>query len=485
MGYQYKTAPFPHQRKAFTTTVHLPSYALLWEQGVGKTKPLIDSVSYLYQEGLVTCLFVVAPNGVHRNWVTDEIPTHMPDAVRARMQYMVWKATQYKTQKFQRKLKDILNHNGLAVVVVAYESTITENFKTFARKMFEAHKVFMVLDESHRIKSAGSKVKNTLVAMGDHAHYRRIASGTPLERPLDVYPQIRFLDPGFWESVGYETFEDFKAHFAILGQRAIGNPERGRMIEQILGYKNLPELSGYVHQLGWRLTKEDAGLNLPPKVYSKRYCEMSPEQLRVYTELKYKFKTVLESGDTLIADNVMTRMLRLQQVICNFVACEAEQPVQRIDLKNNPRMDLAVDEILDGLPHQAIVFSRFTADIDELCARLGDRCVRYDGKVKENDRALAKLAFQRGDKQFFVASKAAATGLTLVGAKTVLYYSNSFELITRLQSEDRAHRIGQTESVNYIDIICADSLDEYIVQSLRKKFDLFGEILKDDIKAWL
>lgn len=452
---------------------------------MGKTKPLIDSVSYLYMEGYATCLLVVAPNGVHRNWITDEIPTHMPDDVRKRMLHVVWKATQYKTQKFQRRLKDILNHDGLAVVVVAYESTITENFKNFARKLFASHKVFMVLDESHRIKSSGSAVKNTLVSMGDHAHYRRIASGTPLERPLDVYTQIRFLNPLFWESKGYETFEDFKARFAIIGQRAIGNPARGQMIERIDGYKNLAELTKYVHELGWRLTKEAAGLNLPPKVYSKRYCELSKEQARVYNELKTEFVSKLESGNILQPGNIMTRMLRLQQVICNFVACEAEQPVERVDLKNNPRMDLAVDEILDGLPHQAIVFSRFTADIDELCFRLGPRCVRYDGKVKEADRAAAKLKFQKGDAQFFIASKAAATGLTLVGAKTVMYYSNSFELITRLQSEDRAHRIGQTESVNYIDLICADTIDEYIVQSLRKKFDLFNEITQDEIRPWL
>lgn len=482
MSYHYKTKPFAHQRKAFTETATKQAFALLWEQGVGKTKPLIDTTSYLYLEKEIDALLVVAPNGVHRNWISDEIPVHMPDHVRERMFVVVWDATKYNTQKFKRRLKAALAHEGLTVVVVAYESTITDNFKNYAKHLHSTRKLMVVLDESHRIKSADSHVKKTLVALGGHVRYRRAASGTPIERPLDIYPQYRFLDPLFWESRGFKTYENFKAHFAVTTQRNAG---RGGLAEQIVGYKNLDELSGYVHELGWRLTKEEAGLDLPPKVYSKRYCDLSPEQMRAYRELQDNCKVMLSSGDLLVAKTIMTRLLRLQQIICNFVSCEAEQPVQRVDTKNNPRMDLAVDEILDGLPHQAIVFSRFRADIDELCTRLGDRAVRYDGSVDDDGRALAKLAFQKGDKQFFVASKAASTGLTLIGARTVLYYSNSFELITRLQSEDRAHRIGQTNSVNYIDLIANGTVDEYIVSSLRKKFDLVNEITRDDLRPWL
>jgi SNF2 family DNA or RNA helicase len=482
LAYRYKTAPFPHQRKAFTETAHRESFALLWEQGVGKTKPLIDTASFLYLDQRTNTLFVVAPNGVHRNWVSDEIPTHMPDLVLKQVYTVIWKATSYNTQKFQRKLKQAIEHPGLTVVVVAYESTITENFKTFARKLFKHRKIFMVLDESHRVKNSDSQVKYTLVAMGGHAKYRRIASGTPLERPLDLYAQYRFLAPEFWPSKGFHTFEDFKNHFAVFGQRGYGSD---RVFTQPVDYKNLDELSSYLHELGWRLTKEEAGLDLPPKIYSRRYCDMTAEQWRVYNELQKECKVTLQSGDILKAETVMTRMLRLQQIACNFVSCEAEQPTQRIDPKRNLRMDLACDEILDGLPHQAIIFHRFRADIDDMCERLGDRCVRYDGKVDDDGRARAKLAFQRGDVQFFVASKAASTGLTLVGAKTVLYYSNLFELITRLQSEDRAHRIGQTSSVNYIDIIAEKTIDEYVVNALRRKFDIVNRITRDEMREWL
>lgn len=481
MAYRYKTKPLPHQREYLQKHANKEAWGLFWSPGVGKTKPLIDNLSYLYQAGRIDAVLVVAPNGVHRNWVSDEIPAHMPDEVQRDMRHLVWKSVSFKSARFQREMKEILRHQGLSVVVVAYESTITEGFKKFAKKLFAQRRVFMVLDESHRIKNPKSKVKTTLTAFGKYAHYRRIATGTPLEQPFDLYSQVRFLDPNFWKVRGFPTLEDFKHHFGVFVDQRFG----GRSFEKCVSYKNLPELSQWVKEITHRLTKEDAGLNLPPKMYTKRYHSLTPEQLRVYNELRDQYSVELQSGDLLEAESAMTRMLRLQQICCNFVSCEAEQPTQRIDPKKNTRMDLCVDEILDSLPHQAIVFSRFIADIDELCRRLGDKCVRYDGQVKDNERARAKLAFQRGDKQFFIASNAGAEGQTLVGSKTMVFYSNDFQIIKRLQKEDRQHRIGQTDSVLYIDIVAENTVDEYIVETLVRKHDIVTQVLQDTVREWL
>jgi SNF2 family DNA or RNA helicase len=485
MAYRYKTAPFPHQRKVFAETANLAAYALLFEQGVGKSKPLIDTASYLFLEGKINALLVVAPNGVHRNWVSDEIPKHMPDDVVAKMRAMIWKSQSAGSKRSKSEQKQMLEWEGLSVLVVAYQATRTEKFKNFMKRFYARKTVMMVLDESHFIKTPGSpkrgKTTVTLTAMGKHAAYRRIATGTPLETPPDVYSQIRFVDPTFWERHGFDCFEAYKSHFCIEIEKSYG----ARSFSQIVGYKNLDELGDLIRKIGWRLTKEEAGLNLPPKLYSNRYCELTAEQNRVYQELKTAYTTKLYTGEELKAPSTITRMLRLQQVACGFVACEAEQPAQRVDLNSNPRMDLACDEILDSLPHQAIVFHRFREDLLDMVKRLGPRCVPYHGKVSDDDRAKNKLAFQNGDVQFFIGSYAAATGLTLVGAKTVIYYSNSFELIKRLQSEDRAHRIGTTTSVNYIDLIAEGTIDEYIVNALRKKFDIVTQVTQDEIRPWL
>lgn len=480
-GYKYKTVPRDYQRTAFQRTANLPGYGLLFVQGLGKSKVFIDTAAYLWMQAKIDCLFIVAPNGVHRNWVSDEIPAHMPDEVQAVTKTLIWKSISAKTQKYKSKIKDVLAHQGLIVVVVAYESSRTDSFKAFAKRMFGQRKVMMVLDESHKIKSPGAKVKTTLTAMGKYAPYRRIATGTPLEEAFDIYSQLRFLDPDIWVRNGFKTFEDFKAHFGVFIEQRFG----GRSFEKCVSYKNLGELSDIVKSITWRLTKEEAGLNLPPKIYTKRYAQMSPEQERVYRQVKNEGTALLLSGDTVDAEQAIVKMLRLQQIACNFVSCDIEQPIQRIDLKKNTRMNLAVDEILLDIGHPAIIFSRFTADIDELCRRLGNKAVRYDGQVNEEDRARAKKAFQSGDVQYFVASKAASTGLTLTQAETVMFYSNSFSLTDRLQSEDRAHRLGVKHSVTYIDLIMENTVDEYIVGKLINKHEVFTELLGDAIMPWI
>lgn len=482
MTYRYKTRPFPHQRQAFVNTAILAAYGLLWEQGCGKTKPLIDTLSYLYLEGKITGVVIVAPNGVHRNWITDEIPAHMPEEVRGQVKHILWESKKVKNKSFQEQMKTIMVHAGLSIVLVCYEATIRPKAKAFLNKFLRSRACLMILDESHKIKDPDSKVKTTLVALGGHAQYRRIATGTPIERPFDIYSQLRFLDPTFWKKRGFETYTNFKEHFGIFAVREFG----GREVPQLVAHKNLDELAEYVKAITWRLTKEDAGLNLPPKLYTRRYAEMTDEQWRVYKELKEKCSTRLSSGDELVAVPAITKMLRLQQITCGYVACEAEQPEQWINPDGkNLRMDMVVDDILLEYTGQAIVFSRFTKDIDELCHRLGKAAVRYDGSVSDDNRALAKRRFQLGDAKYFIMSNAGSTGLTLVGAGLFVHYSNDFRLIDRQQREDRAHRIGQTKSVEYMDILVPGTVEEYITNKLIEKKDIVDLVLQDEERPWL
>ncbi len=213
---------------------------------------------------------------------------------------------------------------------------------------------------------------------------------------------------------------------------------------------------------------------------------MSSTQRKVYDQLIEEMFFEFDDGQIIETDLAIVRLLRLQQIVCGYVSCEAEQPVQLIDPQGrNPRMDLAVDEVLEPLTEQAIIFSRFTPDIDELMRRLGNRAVRYDGSVNQEDRAIAKLAFQKGDAQFFVMSNAGSTGLTLVGASMFMNYANDFSLINRQQREDRCHRIGQTKSVTYLDLACHGTVDDYIIGSLSKKLDIVTQVTMDAIRPFL
>jgi SNF2 family DNA or RNA helicase len=448
-------------------------------------------------------LFVVAPNGVHRNWVSDEVPAHMPDRVRDRLRTLIWSSVKSRTKKFRRAMDELIKHTGPVMLVINYESCIVKRFKQFYARLQAKRKIFMVLDESHRIKGTGTHVKTALTAMGQYAKFRRILTGTPLEQPEDIYTQVRFLDRDFWVRKGYRTPTEYRNRYMVYRKRSItrkdSRPGRqgNRTIEfdQPVGVKNLAELGEYMKEISHRLTKETAGLNLPPKMYSRRYCQMTTEQKRVYTDLKRKTidemldpskRVRLQSGSQLKVTMAMTKMLRLQQIACGYVACERDQPIEMLEPGVNERLDVAVEEILRPLPHQAIVWARFTPDVDQLMRALGDRAVRYDGLVSEEDRAINKARFQAGDVQFFVGKiKAGGTGLTLIGAKTMLYYSNYFDLIPRVQSEDRFHRVGQTVPVNIIDLISENTVDEYIVEKLQKKFDIAAAVNQDAFRAWI
>lgn len=482
--YIYKTTPLDHQAKIFRESVLKPAVSLFLQAGLGKTKIIIDKASFLYQLGRINTLVVVAPNGVHRNWHTDEIPKHMPDEVVAASRTLVYHSSKASTKKFQAEQKALLNHPGFAILLVSYEATITDKFKKWFKTFLKKRRAMMVLDESHKIKSATSQVKFSLVAMGAYAPYRRILTGTPVEIPPDIYSQIRFLDPGFWPSKGLPTKTEFDSLFTTFGEAAYG---RGaKQYRPKVGYKNIELLHKWVAETGYQMSLDDAGIVLPPVIYSKRYHKLTLAQKKAYQELTDEGRTILDSGDLLETEFPMTLLLRLQQLICGYVACQADDPVQRIDPNGkNPRLEVAVDDILLELRHQAIVWARFKEDINQLMDALGDKAVRYDGSVDGDGRARAKAAFQAGDKQYIVMSSAGAEGLTLTGSKTMLFYSNDFRMISRVQKEARQHRIGQNDTTCVIDMVCEGTVDEHIIDCLRSKKELADIITGSKLKDWI
>lgn len=481
-SYTYKTTPHPHQRKIFVESTARTALSLFLQVGLGKSKIIIDQASFLYLQSRIDALVVVAPNGVQRNWKTDEIPVHMPDEVQAQMRSLVYYAKNANTKWFKEELEELLDHKGLSVLLVAYETCITDKFKKWFKKFLTKRKAMLVLDESHRIKGATSQVKTSLVAMGTYAHYRRILTGTPVEVPPDIYSQIRFLDQDFWKKKGFPTKAEFDNYFCQF-EDGYG---RGRSFKRVVGYRNIDKLAEWVGETGYRMTLQDAGIELPPVIYSKRYHTLTPAQRKAYDEITDECRTILQSGDLLETEQAITKLLRLQQIVCGYVATEAEQPVQMIDPGGkNPRLELLVDDILLDLPHQSIVWSRFTADIDRIVDALGSKAVRYDGKVDADGRARSKAAFQAGDAQFIVMSEAGAEGLTLVGSKTMVFYANDYKCIKRVQKEARQHRLGQKDTTHVIDIVCEGTIDEHIIDALRNKREIADQISGMGLKSWI
>lgn len=496
--YEFKTPPLVHQKEEFFRSTTDKARAIFWDPGLGKSYLIINQMSYLYQQGLIDTAIIVAPNGVHLNWCLEEIPKHMPDSVRAKCKMLTYVSQKAGSKKAGVERDKFIKHQGLSILFVAYEACITDKFKAFKKQVYEKRKsVFLCLDESHRIKGRTAHVRKTLTATGDRSAYRRILTGTPLETPPDLYGQVRFLERTFWESKGFPTSVEFDAHFCEYEEKSFvqrakgggivrdkdGMPKRN-LVQLIKGYKNIDILKEYLKEIGVRLTLEQAGIHLPPVTYSKRYYEMFPEQRRMYDDLKTKFRTEFEDGVVVDAQAAITRLLRLQQIICGYVGVEQDEPVRMIDPKKNPRLDLCLETVED-LPHQVLIWCRFVNDVSQVVDALGKEARRYDGQADEDDRLYAKQAFQAGDLKYLVLTDAGAEGLTLVGAKTSLFYSNSFTMIKRIQKEARNVRIGQTEHTSCIDLVCEGTVDNDIVDALRKKRDLASQLTGDELKSWI
>lgn len=480
---EFKTTPMAHQLAEYEASRDARARALFWEMGVGKTWVALNTAAHLYRRGEIDALLVLAPNSVHVNWVTDEIPKHMPDDVRA----WPWAySTRHHKVKWHEAACEGLIGRSFPVLTMSYDGFRTGDGRRLAERMLAKRRCLYILDESQRIKTPGIKRTISVVATGRRASYKRILTGTPItNKPFDVYSQMKFLDETFWASHGLGSYEAFKTFFGVWEERVAtsASGKTGRF-SQVVAFKNLDRLGEIIQGVASRVTKKEA-VDLPPKSYTKRYFDLSPEQVRLYHQLRDDLIATLSSGETVSAPLMVTRLLRFQQVTCGYLPGDQSADGELHRLADNPRLR-ALEDTLEDVEGSAIIWARFREDVDQICALLGDQAVRYDGAVGEDDRLAARRAFQAGERRFFVGNPAVAgTGLTLTAGTTVIYYSNSFDLEHRQQSEDRAHRIGQTHPVTYVDLIAQGTIDEKIVSSLREKRSIASTILGDEIESWI
>ena len=478
LPFKFKTPPFEHQKTALALLRDTYAFALLMEMGTGKTKVSIDDIAYQYTKGRIDTVIVIAPNGVHRNWVENELPAHMSDDIPFKA--MFWKGLSSK--KAQEEFDQFIEFSGLRILAINYEAVITAKGSAVLKSL--AKDAMIILDESTRIKNPKAKVTGAIngsyrggkynKGLRDFAKMRRILTGTPVTQgPLDIFAQFQFLDPDF---LGFKNFFAFRANYATLKQIQAGN----RMVQVVDKYINVDDLKRRIEPHSYRVLKKDC-LDLPPKVFQKVYYSLSEEQRRLYNEMK-TFLIAEFEGQTVTAQIALTKLLRLRQLLGGFVNSEEGE---LITIKPNARLN-RLEELLEDINGKAIIWSVFTPEIRAIKKLLGDKAVAYYGEVSRDDRAEAIERFQNGDATYFIGNpRAAGLGLTLTAATNVIYYSNDYSLEIRQQSEDRAHRHGQQNKVTYFDLIGENTVDEKIIWALRNKKDLAQLITGDNLKEWL
>ena len=441
--YKPKTVPYSHQCLGSAKIFGRRESAIFAEPGTGKTKMAIDAVSAKYSSGLIDRVLVICPKSVRAVW-SREFAAHCP--------------VTHSVQVFTPKSKP--PGSGLQVLVVSSEGMSTENSLNAAYQFARGGRCAMVVDEAHMFKTHNVNRSKNARTVADLCASVTIMTGTPIGNSLvDLYSQFAILNPNI---IGYPNFYTFCERYCIFG---------GYENRKVVGYENENELMEQIAPYVFKAFKADC-LDLPPKVYQRRTVEMAPAQKAKYNELKGALRL-----DGLETSTPLDLMLRLHQIAGGSLPSVTDGATTYEDIGNAKVVEL-LNIAEDCAGQSIIVWCAYRHEVnrvvDILAAQYGrNSVVEIHGGIDEKGRAESVAAIQSRTARFLVGIAASGgVGVTATAASVVVYYSNNFSYINRVQSEDRAHRIGQTRTVTIVDLVAAGTIDETILKALDVKTDL-------------
>ena len=461
-NYNPKTKPFPHQVEAIEYITSKESVPLFDEQGLGKTKIVIEALCNNMEQGILDGALIICKKHLIENW-KDEIETH------SYLKYIVLRGTP--------------NEKGLKFMgyshfyIINYESVIAEVERL---KMFlKIRKMAIVLDESHKIKNPNAKTTKATLDLKDFAKKRIIITGTPIaNKPLDLWAQFYFLDNGILLGDDYNKFEKMYS-IDLKGDNLNERKERFNNLREVV-------LSNSIRRL-----KKDV-LELPKKTYIEKYVQIEGQQKIIYEQLKKELYIEVTNldGEKIIdeSNELLKKLLRLAQIASNPFLIDksySETPAKF------PLLDTLIESILEQ-KEKVIVWSCFVDNIRTLYKRYKKfgSLILY-GAIPIEKRSKIIKQFKSNDEfMILIANPAAAReGLTLTSANNAIYLDRNFNLVDYLQSQDRIHRISQTKECKIYKLIAKNTIDEYIDELIYKKHKL-AEYVQGDIdnienRQWL
>lgn len=442
-----------HQEESIDFVMSHRAAGVFSGMGSGKTRVAVEVVKRLDQQ----LILVVCPKAALEDGVWSQ---NFEQYFGRAYGYLglTGKATVHqKTNLMNSKIAEYRELGIPLVICMNYDIVWRTPLKSFIMK----HKWdCVILDEGHRIKSAGSTVSKFFAGLGKKTNARKLAlTGTPTPNsPLDVYGLYRFLASDIFGT----NFDNFKHQYADFG---------GFNGYQVLRFKNLDDLGQKMGTIAIRFRTEDV-LDLPPISHIKRFCDLGPNARRAYNDLNNEFITQIGDGE-ITASNILVKSLRLQQIASGYAKMDdRDQPIE-IDTAKR----VLLEEVIEELPHEIseeglvleplVVFCKFTADIKgaiEVLRKKGYKVGEISGRAKHLEPwrtgAINALVIQ---------IDAGSESIDLTRASYAVYYSHTYHLGTFEQSQARLHRPGQTKPTRFIHLIARDTIDEVIYQALTKK----------------
>ncbi len=472
-------------------------FALHMEMGTGKTWVFLAWTEKLHKQGKIDGLLIIAPRGVHTNWVLREIPQHLEVEHIARS----WRTGAGKREREEMadalslpKSNTVKKSGKLRILAMNIDAICTKEGFAFAKKFCQSFKVMIVMDEATRIKNEGTLRHERATALGRYVNYRYEGAGLPVtNKPNDLFGQFEWLQSGL---LGTTSYRAFVAEYNVLL-----NPQEDwafkKMIEKnprmryaqivkkddITGkpiYRNLDKLNKLIAPHAYRILKKEC-TDLPDKIFKQVFFELTPKQRAVYKTMEDDLRYEMDDG-TIQGVAKLNVISKLQQITSGFVLLKDGSSAV-FQEQDNPRLKALKDLMEDFEDKKVIVWAWFKEEIKAIAAlmeQLGRKPVQYHGGISDKDRNVAIDSFQTGDSDTFIGNQASGgIGITLTAASDAIYYSNTYNLEHRAQSEDRNHRTGQRNQVTYYDLIAEDTVDDTVSLALQTKTDLVAAVLKD------
>lgn len=443
-GFEFKTTPFQHQIEGFEYGLNNDRWLLGDEQGLGKTKQVIDiAIAKKLQKGYKHCLIVCGVNGLKWNWV-NEIHTHSnEDAWILGQRFGTNGRVTIGSNK--DKLDDLhaLNSLNSYFIITNVESLRDEAIVSEIAKYTRSKDIGIVaIDEIHKCKNPTSQQGKGILKVQPEC---RIAmTGTPLmNNPFDLYIILKWL--------GYEkhAFYSFKKHYGVFG---------GYGGYECIGYRYLDELQAQLDEIMLRRLKADV-LDLPEKTHITEYVDMTPKQAQIYKEVTANIKMNIDQIK--MQNNPLAELIRMRQATgYTGILSSTVKESAKLD-----RMEELVEEAVEN-GKKVVIFSNWTQMTLPIYNRLA---VKYQGtyitgEVDSDQRAEHVRRFQEDEDCKFVVGTIGAmgTGLTLTAGTVEIFMDEPWNRANKEQAEDRCHRVGTKENVTIYTLVCKGTIDEKV-----------------------
>lgn len=457
---------WPNQQEALRFSLENPAVMLDMDMGTGKTRVTIENI-------MARCprtVLVLCPKAVIPTWPR-ELKKHGP----YKTPYRVWTAAGKTT--VAKKANDIIQFlrsdrehpDEIQIFVMNYDIVWRNDMRPAIERM---NPEMVVLDESHRAKTAGSKVSKYLAMIGKRSKYRLCLSGTPMANsPLDVYGQYRFLDPKIFGT----RFDLFRDEYAILG-----GPEKNFVV----GFKNQDRLMQKFRTIAYSCKMDDIRdrLKLPERLpHQVIEVDLPPHDMKISKKLAKEFIAEVEHGSSegaIVLKNVLNKLLRLQQIASGYVPVQEGLLGPTVISELNTAKEDAVYDLLNDMPEKArvVVFVVFRHDVDAvrrsvLKAKRG--AYELSGEAKEIDEWNA----DENGGVLVTQINAGAEGVDLTSANICIYYNLPMSVALYEQSMARLYRPGQSKPVLFIHLVARDTIDQDMLNSINAKRSLFQDFI--------